>query len=56
MPVTLTVPDPQLFGTELFRETGSAAYVQPLEPLPPARNEFELFERLGLPYCPPGAA
>ena len=53
LPVALTVAEPQLFGTELFRETGSSAYVQPLEPLPPARDEFELFERLGLPYCPP---
>ena len=53
MPVTLTVAEPHLFGTELFRETGAPEYVQPLEPLPPARNEVELFELLGIPYCPP---
>ena len=53
VPVTLTVAEPQSFGTELFRETGAPEYVQPLEPLPPARDEYELFELLGLPYCPP---
>ena len=53
MPVTLTVAEPHLLGTALFRETGAPEYVQPLEPLPAARNELELFELLGIPYCPP---
>ena len=53
MPVTLTVAEPHLLGTALFRETGAPEYVQPLEPLPAARHELELFELLGIPYCPP---
>ena len=53
VPVTLTVAEPHLLGTELFRETGAPEYVQPFEPLPPARNEVGLFELLGIPYCPP---
>ena len=36
VPVTLVVADPAMFGTELFRATGSAAYVEALEPLPSA--------------------
>jgi len=53
VPVTLVVADPPRFGTELFRETGSAAYVEALEPLPSAPDEEVLFERLGIPYCAP---
>jgi DNA polymerase (family X) len=53
VPVTLVVAEPQALGTELVRATGSADYVQALEPLPDAPDEAALFERLGIPYCPP---
>jgi DNA polymerase (family X) len=53
VPVTLVVAEPVMFGTELFRATGSAEYVRALEPLPDAPDEDALFELLGLPYCPP---
>ena len=53
VPVTLVVAEPATFGTELFRETGSVDYVGALEPLPDAPAEDALFERLGIPYCPP---
>jgi DNA polymerase (family X) len=53
VPVTLVVAEPARFGTELFRATGSAEYVRALEPLPDAPDEDALFERLGIPYCPP---
>jgi DNA polymerase (family 10) len=53
VPVTLVVAEPAAFGTELLRATGSPEYVQALEPLPEARDEASVFERLGIPYCPP---
>jgi DNA polymerase (family X) len=53
VPVTLVVAPPAGAGTELVRATGSAAYVEALEPLPEAAEEAEVFERLGLPFCPP---
>jgi DNA polymerase (family X) len=53
VPVTLVVAKPAIFGTELFRATGSVEYVRALEPLPHASDEDSVFERLGLPYCPP---
>lgn len=53
VPVTLVVARPQAFGTELFRATGSAEYIEALEPLPDAPDEASLFARLGLVYCPP---
>ena len=53
VPVTLVVTPTAQFGTELFRATGSAAYVDAVAPLPDAASEAELFERLGLAYCPP---
>ena len=53
VPVTLVVATPQTFGTELFRATGSADYVEALEPLPDAPDEASLFAQLRLPYCPP---
>jgi DNA polymerase (family 10) len=53
VPVTLVVAPPTSFGTELVRATGSAEYIAALEPLPEAATEVEVFERLGIPYCPP---
>jgi DNA polymerase (family 10) len=53
VPVTLVVAPPTSFGTELVRATGSAEYVEALEPIPEAATEVEVFERLGIPFCPP---
>jgi DNA polymerase (family 10) len=53
VPVTLVVAAPATFGTELVRATGSAAYVEALEPLPDAPHEADVFVRLQIPYCPP---
>ncbi len=51
--VELVVPTPETAGTALVRATGAAAYVEALEPLPDAPTELEVYERLGLPWCPP---
>jgi DNA polymerase (family X) len=51
--VELLVPEPGMFGTELVRATGSAAYVAALDPLPPAATEEAVYEGLGVPWCPP---
>jgi DNA polymerase (family X) len=53
VPVTLVVADASTFGTALFRATGSAEYVEALEPLPDAPDEEVLFRRLRIPECPP---
>jgi DNA polymerase (family 10) len=53
VPVTLVVAAESTFGTELVRATGSAEYVGALGLLPDAATEDELFERVGLPFCPP---
>jgi DNA polymerase (family 10) len=53
VPVTLVVATESTFGTQLVRATGSAEYVEALGPLPDASAESELFERVGVPYCPP---
>jgi DNA polymerase (family 10) len=53
VPVTLVVATAATYGTALVRATGSPEYVEALGPLPDAVTEAELFERLGLPYCPP---
>ena len=53
VPVELTVPAPAQFGTALVRATGSAAYVDALEPLPAAATEEGVYAALGLPWCPP---
>ena len=53
VPVTCVAAAPSVFGTELLRATGSAEYVEALEPLPDAPTEAEVFAALGLPYCPP---
>jgi DNA polymerase (family X) len=51
--VELLVPTPKAAGTALVRATGSAEYVAALEPLRDAASELEVYERLGIPWCPP---
>jgi len=53
IPVELVVPPVATFGTALVRATGAAPYVEGLEPLPEAPEEQGVYERLGIPYCPP---
>src|SRR4051812_7241897 len=53
IPVELIVAAPERYGTELVRATGSERYVESLGPLPDAPTEEALYERLGIPWCPP---
>ena len=53
LPLELVAADPQLFGTALVHATGSAPYVEALEPLPDAAGEREVYAKLGIPWCPP---
>jgi DNA polymerase (family 10) len=53
VPIELVVSEPERFGTELVRATGSSGYVAALEPLPDAPDEAALYAALGLPWCPP---
>ena len=53
VPVELVVAEPERFGTELVRATGSRAYVDALEPLPDAPDEEGVYAALGIPFCPP---
>jgi DNA polymerase (family 10) len=53
VPVELVVAEPRRFGSELVRATGSEEYVAALEPLPEGASEDEVYERLGVPWCPP---
>ena len=53
VPVELFVPEAERFGTELMRATGSAAYVEALEPLPDAPDEEGVYRALGLAWRPP---
>jgi DNA polymerase (family 10) len=53
VPVELVVAEPERFGTELVRATGSEAYVAALEPLPDAADEESVYRALGIPFCPP---
>jgi DNA polymerase (family 10) len=53
VPVELVVAEPERFGTELVRATGSAEYVAALEPLPDAPSEEAVYEALGIPWLPP---
>jgi DNA polymerase (family X) len=53
VPVQLVVADPERFGTELVRATGSRAYLEGLGELPPAAAEETVYELLGIPFCPP---
>jgi DNA polymerase (family 10) len=49
----LVVAEPQRFGTELVRATGSSEYVAALEPLPDAPDEEGVYRALEIPFCPP---
>jgi DNA polymerase (family 10) len=53
IPVSLVVADGVRYGTELLRATGSPEYVASLGELPDAETEGQVYERLGLPWCPP---
>ncbi len=53
VPVELVVSPPESFGTSLVRATGSAPYVAELEPLPVGASEEDVYEALGVPWCPP---
>jgi DNA polymerase (family X) len=53
VPVELVVAEPERFGTQLLRATGSASYVDALEPLPAAPDEEDVYAALGIPVCPP---
>ena len=53
IPIEVVVAEPERFGTELVRSTGSAEYVTALEPLPDAADEPGVYRVLGLEWCPP---
>jgi DNA polymerase (family X) len=53
VPVELTVPEPDSFGTALLRATGSPDYVAALEPLPTESDEEAVYAALEVPWCPP---
>jgi DNA polymerase (family 10) len=53
VPIELVVSEPDRFGTELIRATGSSGYVAAVEPLPEAADEAGVYRALGLPWCPP---
>jgi DNA polymerase (family 10) len=53
VPVELIAAEPERFGTELVRATGSPAYVAALEPLPDAADEESVYRTLDIPWCPP---
>jgi DNA polymerase (family 10) len=53
VPIELTVPPPDEFGTALLRATGSPGYVTALEPLPAGATEEAVYAALGVPWCPP---
>src|SRR5213078_254673 len=53
VPIELVVAEPERFGTELVRATGSAQYVEALEPLPDEPDEESVYRALGIPFCPP---
>jgi DNA polymerase (family 10) len=53
VPVELVVAEPRRFGTELVRATGSAEYVEALEPLCDGPDEESVYRALGVPFCPP---
>jgi DNA polymerase (family 10) len=53
VPVVLSLPQPERFGTDLLRRTGSDAYVAALGSLPEAAEERAVYETLGVPWCPP---
>ena len=56
VPVEVVAAEPSRFGAELVRATGSAAYVDALEPLPEAPDEEGVYRALGDPVVPARAA
>jgi DNA polymerase (family X) len=53
VPIELVVAEPETFGTELVRATGTPTYVEALGPLPRASDEETLYAGLVVPWCPP---
>jgi DNA polymerase (family 10) len=53
VPVEVLVAEPERFGTELVRATGSPAYLEGLGALPDAPDEGAVYAALGIPWCPP---
>jgi len=53
VPVEVVVAEPARFGTELVRATGTRAYVDALGPLPEGADEADVYQELGVPWCPP---
>ncbi|HET8756579.1 MAG TPA: PHP domain-containing protein [Solirubrobacteraceae bacterium] len=53
VPVELIVAEPERFGTEMLRATGSPAYVAALEPLPDGPDEETVYAAMNVPWCPP---
>jgi DNA polymerase (family 10) len=53
VPIEAVVAEPERFGTELLRATGSDAYVAALGVLPDAPDEEGVYRALGLPFVPP---
>ena len=53
VPVEVVVAEPETFGTELVRATGTQAYIETLGTLPRAPDEETLYAELDLPWCPP---
>ena len=51
--VELVCAPPDSMGTALVRATGSAGYVDALEPLPPGADEEAVYRALGRPFVPP---
>ena len=50
--VEAIVAAPDRFGTELLRATGAPEYIEPLEPLPAAHREEDVYAALGIPFLP----
>ncbi|CAN5202605.1 hypothetical protein BH18ACT12_BH18ACT12_11170 [soil metagenome] len=53
VPVELVVAEPERFGTELVRATGTRAYAEALGELPDGPDEQVVYAQLGVPWCPP---
>jgi DNA polymerase (family X) len=53
VPVEVVAAEPDRFGAELARATGSSDWLAALPELPAAPTEEEVFESLGLAYVPP---
>jgi DNA polymerase (family X) len=51
--IDLVTTPPGMYGTRLLEATGAQAYVAPLQPLPLASSEPEVYAALGIPVCPP---